>query len=63
MNLINQLQVSAENDDVLTVLRKTKRLASKLERQDIAAWLEAEQAGYDSNDAVPEYRQVATTLA
>lgn len=63
MNLINELQVSAENDDVLTVLRKTKRLASKLERQDIAAWLQAEQGGYDSGDAVPEYRRVATTLA
>jgi hypothetical protein len=27
---VNELQVSAEQDDVLTVLRKTKRLASKL---------------------------------
>ena len=32
MNLVNELQVSAENDDVLTVLRKTMRLASKLNR-------------------------------
>jgi hypothetical protein len=43
MNLVDELQVSAESDDVLTVLRKAKKLASKLERNDIAEWLEAEQ--------------------
>jgi hypothetical protein len=63
VNLVNELQVSAEKDDVLTVLRKTKRLASKLGRKDIAEWLQAEQGGYFSGQSVPEYRLVGTTLA
>ena len=63
MNLVNELQVSAENDDVLTVLRKTKRLASKLDRQDIAEWLNAEQNGYANGQPVPEYRSVGMSLA
>ena len=29
MGLVNELQESAERDDVLTVLRKAKRVASK----------------------------------
>jgi hypothetical protein len=63
VNLINELQVSAEKDDVLTVLRKTKRLASKLGRKDIAEWLHAEQDGYASGQSVPEYRMIGNTLA
>jgi hypothetical protein len=63
VNLVNELQVSAESEDVLTVLRKTKRLASKLDRQDIAVWLQAEQAGYGPDQSVPDYRKVVTTLA
>lgn len=63
MNLVNELQISAERDDVLTVLRKTKRLASKLDRQDIADWLQAERAGYVPGQCVPDYRKVVTTLA
>lgn len=62
MNLVNELQVSAERDDVLTVLRKTKRLASKLNRDDIGEWLTSEQDGYPSAKSVPEYRNVGTTL-
>jgi len=63
MNLVNELQVSAEKDDVLTVLRKTKRLASKLNRQDIAEWLRSEQSGYTDGQSVPDYRKIGTTLA
>jgi hypothetical protein len=63
MNLVNELQVSAERDDVLTVLRKTKRLASKLGRQDLASWLQAEQGGYAPGQPVPDYRKVETSLA
>jgi hypothetical protein len=63
MNLINELQVSAERDDVLTVLRKTKRLASKLDRQDIVDWLRAEQDGYPPSQTVPHYREVGMTIA
>jgi hypothetical protein len=62
MNLVNELQVSAEKDDVLTVLRKTKRLASKLDRQDIAEWLQSEQEGYAKDKTVPDYRKVGTSL-
>lgn len=63
MNLVNELQVSAEADDVLTVLRKTKRLASKLGRQDINEWLQAEQHGYAKEQEVPSYREIGTTIA
>jgi hypothetical protein len=66
MNLVNELQTSAEQDDVLTVLRKTKRLASKLDRQDMASWLQAEQQGYVgecANVPVPDYRKIGTMLA
>jgi hypothetical protein len=63
MNLVNELQVSAENDHVLTVLRKTTRLASKLDRQDILQWLECEQSGYGKDHPIPKYREVGTLLA
>lgn len=63
VSLVNELQASTERDDVVTVLRKTKRLASKLDRQDIADWLQAEQAGYVPGQPVPDYRKVVTTLA
>jgi len=63
VNLVNELQISAERDDVLTVLRKTTRLASKLGRTDIADWLLAEQNGYPRGDAVPDYRRVRGRLA
>src|SRR4051812_26630207 len=63
MNLVNELQVSAEKDDVLTVLRKTKRLASKLGRQDINDWLRSELEGYTDSATVPDYRQVRATIA
>ncbi len=58
MNLVNELQVSAERDDVLTVLRKARRLASKLGVNDIDDWLAAEQDGYDAEQPVPSYRMV-----
>ena len=60
MNLVNELQISAEKDDVLTVLRKTKRLASKLGRQDISDWLQAEQNGYMVEQDVPKYRTITS---
>src|SRR5579864_331264 len=63
MNLVNELQVSAEQDDVLTVLRKTKRLASKLGRQDISEWLRFEHDGYPVDKSVPDYRKIAITFA
>lgn len=63
INLVNELQVSAEQDDVLTVLRKTKRLASKLSRTDILDWLNSELNGYKNDQDVPAYRQVASTVA
>ena len=58
MGLVNELQESAERDDVLTVLRKAKRVASKLGRDDIAEWLEYEQNGYTNGATLPDYRQV-----
>ncbi len=63
MNLVNELQESAERDDVLTVLRKARRLASKLSVSDIDDWLKAEQEGYGSSKAVPKYRMIRATMA
>jgi AbiTii len=63
MNLVNELQISAEQDDVLTVLRKTKRLASKLNRQDISEWLQAELNGYQYGQDLPDYRMIGSTVA
>jgi AbiTii len=63
MNLVNELQLSAEQDDVLTVLRKTKRLASKLNRTDISDWLNAELNGYELERSLPDYRLIASTVA
>ena len=63
MNLVNELQECADKEDVLTVLRKTKRLAFKLERLDINEWLEREQSGYPTGRDAPDYRRIATTLA
>jgi len=62
MNLVNELQVSVERDDVLTVLRKARRLASKLGVDDIDDWLGAEQNGYREDQDVPTYRMVKGSL-
>jgi hypothetical protein len=63
MDLVNELQISAGRDDVLTVLRNTMRLASKLNRDDISEWLAAEQSGYPDNRNVPDYRMIGVTFA
>lgn len=62
MNLVNELQISAEQDDVLTVLRKAKRLASKLGVDDINHWLRCDQEGYATGQAIPKYRTVLGSL-
>jgi hypothetical protein len=62
MNLVNELQISAESDDVLTVLRKATRLASKLDVADINEWLRCERDGYPDNAPLPEYRSIKAIL-
>jgi hypothetical protein len=62
VNLVNELQVSTERDDVLTVLRKAMRLASKLGVDDIGQWLESEQTGYSKDVSLPSYREVTAGL-
>lgn len=62
MDLVNELQISAERDDVLTVLRKARRLASKLGVSSIDHWLESEQNGYSQTDKLPNYRVLLGTL-
>jgi hypothetical protein len=63
MGIVNELQASAESEDVLTALRKAKRVASKLNRQDISEWLDHEQNGYPNGSQVPEYRMIPVTFA
>ncbi len=58
MDLVNKLQQSVISDDVLVVLRNTMRLASKLDRNDINEWLDAELSGYKTNVTLPSYRIV-----
>lgn len=62
MNLVNQLQVSVEGEDVLTVLRKARRLASKLGVNNINEWLEFEQNGYKVRQEIPDYRIIKSKL-
>ena len=57
MNLIKKPQVSAEWHDLLAVLRKTKGLASKLDRRHIPEWLQNEKGGYSGAVDVPQYRR------
>lgn len=61
MDLVNALQCSAESDDVLTVLRKAMRVASKLKVNDIDEWLKNEMEGYKGKAAVPAYRMIHGT--
>jgi hypothetical protein len=63
VDLVNELQISAERDDVLTVLRKAKRVASKLARPEISEWLQHELEGYPGGKPVPLYRKIHATLA
>jgi hypothetical protein len=62
VNLVNELQVSCERDDVQTVLRKARRVASKLGVDDINQWLKLEQEGYGDKVQVPKYRRVTAAL-
>src|ERR1051325_5076349 len=62
MSLVNELQHSAATDDVLTVLRKAKRLSVKLNRPDIVAYIDKELNGYSAGDAIPAYRTVSQNL-
>ena len=62
MGLVDELQESASEDDVLTVLRKARRLSAKLGVNDIAQWLKSEQSGYLDADSVPNYRIVPSSL-
>lgn len=57
MGLVNELQCSVEKDDVITVLRKTKRMCYKLGRNDILQWVNNEINGYDKTP-IPEYRNI-----
>ena len=62
MSLIDELQESAEQDDALTVLRKAKRLSSKLKKQEIMHWVDAELSGYKPSADMPAYRISPTTM-
>ena len=62
MGLVNELQESAEGDDVLVVLRKAKRLSSKRGLDDISEWIDHEQNGYPDEAALPAYRRIGMTF-
>jgi len=56
MSLINELQEVAETADILTVLRKAKRLSGKLNRNDILEWIKHELGGNFIEKQLPKYR-------
>jgi hypothetical protein len=58
INLVVELQKVAVESEVLTVLRMTKVVASKLNRKDISDWLKWEQEGYADPESVPPYRRL-----
>lgn len=61
MSLINELQESSERDDVIVVLRKTKRLCAKLGRDDILQWVNNELNGYPNDiKDIPDYRNITS---
>jgi hypothetical protein len=62
MGLINELQESSEKDDAIVVLKKAKRLSSKLGLKDISDWIEHELNGYPVNVSVPFYRKIMGQL-
>ena len=62
MSLVNELQESAERDDVQTLLRKAKRVSAKLRRDDISKWLKNEQNGYPDGAEVPSYRDISASF-
>lgn len=62
MGLVNELQESAERDDVLTVLRKANRVSAKLNVSGISEWLKHEQDGYPGGDSVPSYRKLSVVF-
>ncbi len=62
MSLINEMQICAERDDVVTVLRKALRLSSKLGIRDMAAWIDHELDGYPITAEVPVYRMINVDL-
>ena len=62
MGIVNELQASAERDDVLTVLRRAKRLSAKLGLRDISEWVDHEQNGYPPQATIPSYRIVQISV-
>lgn len=62
MGLVNELQESAEREDVLTVLRKAKRVSTKLNLSEISEWLDHEQNGYPKDKPLPLYRMIHTSF-
>lgn len=62
MSLVNELQEIAETADILTVLRKAKRVSGKLGRTDILDWINKEINGYGPDDEIPEYRKTEGSL-
>lgn len=60
MSLVNELQISAEKDDVISALRKAKRLYHKLNLD--RPWIDAELSGY-TNQPIPPYRYISIRLA
>ncbi len=63
MSLVNELQESAERDDVIVVLRRTKRFCAKLGENNTLQWANNESDGYpDNSEDIPEYRNITFCL-
>src|SRR5688500_2047333 len=58
MTLLQEIQGAAIDDavSISTLLRKCAVLASRLENDELRAWVTQELNGYENSESVPDYR-------
>lgn len=59
MTLLREIQDAASSDGtrVTSLLRRCKILAARLQSAELAAWVDLELDGYDSDEDLPDYRK------
>lgn len=53
-----QKEITSQNSDLVSVLRKAKLIAAKLQLEEFSKWIANELNGYKENDKIPEYRLI-----
>lgn len=62
MNINNLIEECANNSDLLSLLRKIKILATKLEQKELLDFINYEIDGYPSAKLIPKYRKIPTAM-